>query len=153
MSAEISIRRAKFSDLHAIVTLLASDEWGAQREVVTLPLPDSYAKAFAQIDGDPNQLLAISMRGAEILGTFQLTFIPYLLNQGGLVMQIEAVYVAAHARGQGIGEAMMRWAIARARERGCHRVQLTSHKSRLKAHRFYERLGFEASHEGMKLVL
>lgn len=96
--------------------------------------------------------MAVAEIGDEIVGTLQLTFIPYLTFGGSLVAQIEAVHVAPHRRGRGIGESMMRWAIDQAIQRKCHRVQLTSDKRRKDAHRFYERLGFAATHEGMKLL-
>jgi ribosomal protein S18 acetylase RimI-like enzyme len=82
-----------------------------------------------------------------------LTFIRHLMRQGTLVAQLESVRVDAPARGRGIGEQMVRWTIDESRRRGCSRIQLISHKSRTAAHRFYERLGFHSTHEGMKLPL
>ena len=88
-----------------------------------------------------------------MIGTFQLTTIPYLTFQGGKRAQIEAVRVKASARGRGLGREMLRWAIQRAKDKGCHLVQLTTNKQRDEAVRFYEPLGFKATHEGMKLYL
>jgi ribosomal protein S18 acetylase RimI-like enzyme len=89
----------------------------------------------------------------EVVGTLHLMFLPSISFQGGLRAQVESVRVEGKYRDQGIGSEMMKWTIERARTRGAHVVQLTSHKSRKEAHRFYERLGFEGSHLGMKLSL
>jgi len=91
--------------------------------------------------------------GGEVIGTLQLMFLQSISYQGGTRAQVESVRVAQHIRGLGIGAEMMTWAIERARQRGCHLMQLTSHKSREDAHRFYERLGFTKSHIGMKINL
>nr|BFE68744.1 hypothetical protein GCM10020092_020450 [Actinoplanes digitatis] len=88
-----------------------------------------------------------------VVGTCQLTFIPSLSRRGAERMTIEAVRVRADLRGRGVGRAMMRWSLDRARERGCGLAQLTTDKRRTDAHRFYADLGFEASHEGFKLTL
>lgn len=89
----------------------------------------------------------------QIAGLFQLTFIPYLTYRGGWRALVEGVRVAAPLRSSGIGRLLFQWAIHRARERGCHLIQLTSDKARPDAIRFYESLGFVATHEGMKLHL
>ena len=87
----------------------------------------------------------------EVIGTLQLTFIPYLTYQGGIRAQIEAVRIREDLRGAGLGEKLFRWAITRAQDKGAHVLQLTTDKKRPDARRFYEKLGFKASHEGMKL--
>lgn len=117
------------------------------------PLPRAYLDAFEAMDRDPDNTLLVAEQDGRVVGTFQLTIIQHLMYRGGRIAQIEAVRVDAPLRGQGIGESMMRWAIEEARKRGCVRVQLTSNKQRLAAHRFYARLGFAASHEGFKLFL
>ena len=89
----------------------------------------------------------------RVVGAFHLTIIQYVAYRGGRVAQIENVIVDPAERSRGIGEAMMRFAIEEARRQGCFRVQLTSNKARKRAHRFYERLGFVSSHEGMTLAL
>lgn len=147
------LRRATRADLSEIVRLIADDQLGQAREVWQEPLPDGYVRAFEAICQDPNQFLAVLERDNKIVGTFQLTFIPGISHQGSTRAQIEAVRVEANLRGQGLGEAMMCWAIEYSKNAGCHMVQLTSNKTRKAAHRFYERLGFEISHEGMKLKL
>jgi GNAT superfamily N-acetyltransferase len=88
-----------------------------------------------------------------VVATFQLCFLPGISRQGSWRSQIEGVRVAASLRGQGIGKLMVQWAIDESRRRGCSTMQLTTHKSRTDAHRFYAQLGFDASHEGMKLTL
>jgi GNAT superfamily N-acetyltransferase len=143
-------RKAIRSDLMEIVGMLANDPLGALRE--DLQHPEKYQQAFELIDKDDNQeLIVVENEGGEIIGTFQLTFIQYLTHQGGIRAQIESVRVRDDQRGKGIGEQMFQWAIHRAKQKGAHLVQLTSDKKRLDAIRFYERLGFTASHEGMKL--
>jgi ribosomal protein S18 acetylase RimI-like enzyme len=139
--------------LRGIVTLLADDPLGSAREHLADPLPACYATAFAAIDTDPNHRLLVCEDDGSLLGCLQLSFLPGLSHRGAWRAQIEGVRVAAAARGRKIGEAMMRHAIDLARKRGCRIVQLTTDKTRRDAHRFYERLGFVATHEGMKLGL
>ncbi len=133
--------------------MLADDALGAARENAGLPLARGYMDGFAAISADPNQLLVVAERDGAVIGTLQLTFIPGLSHQGAWRGQVEAVRIAAAARGQGLGEAMMGWAIAACRARGCRMVQLTTNIARTDAHRFYERLGFRRSHHGYKLDL
>jgi GNAT superfamily N-acetyltransferase len=149
----LSFRRATRDDVPQMVRLLADDPLGSKREYFADPLPASYLKAFAAISADPNNELIVVESGGAVIGVLQLTFIPYLNYQGSWRALIESVHVAAPLRGKGVGAALMRWAIARARERGCRIVQLTTDKTRADAKRFYEQLGFRASHEGMKLHL
>jgi len=153
MTAAPTIRIARRDDLAAIVRLLADDKLGQPRERYAEPLPDAYLSAFERIDADPDNALVVAEDGEGILGVLQLTFIPHLTYQGGVRAQIEGVRVADRRRGTGVGRIMLQWAIERSRERGCHLVQLTADKQRPDAHRFYESLGFRASHEGMKLHL
>jgi len=134
--------------------LLANDELGQIREKYTDPLPETYFDAFARINADPNQeLVVVEDSQNEIIGTLQLSFIPYLTYQGGIRAQIEAVRIREDVRGEGLGQTLFEWAIERARERNAHLLQLTTDKQRPDAIRFYEKLGFKASHEGMKLNL
>ncbi|MHC5232055.1 GNAT family N-acetyltransferase [Brucella sp. LJL56] len=155
MAAEvaIAIRKAAAADVAAIVSMLADDALGAQREDANLPLRDSYRNAFAAIDADPNQLLAVVEHDGEIIGCMQISFIPGLSRMGMWRGQIESVRIASHIRGGGIGRQMIGWAIEQCRERGCGLVQLTTDKSRSDALRFYQSLGFTDSHEGLKLSL
>jgi GNAT superfamily N-acetyltransferase len=143
-------RLATEADLPAIVQLLADDALGQSYQ---LPLPDTYLQAFAAIQNDPQQELTVVEQDGQLVGTFQLTFIQYLTYRGGIRAQIEAVRVRADCRGQGLGTAIFRYAIRQAKARGAHLLQLTSDKQRPDAIRFYESLGFVASHEGMKLRL
>jgi GNAT superfamily N-acetyltransferase len=146
-------RLATEADLPTIVQLLADDALGQTRETYQLPLPDTYLRAFTAIQNDPHQELTVVENEGQIVGTFQLTFIQYLTYQGGIRAQIEAVRVRADYRGQGLGTSIFQYAIGRAKARGAHLLQLTSDKQRPDAIRFYESLGFVASHEGMKLHL
>ncbi|MEE2570372.1 GNAT family N-acetyltransferase [Pseudarthrobacter sp. J64] len=156
----VRFREAVSEDVAGIVRLVAEDPLAAAREDLTEMAP--YEAAFAAIDADPAHLLVVGelfdangadARGRQLVATFQLSFLPGLSRKGSLRSQIEAVRVADILRGQGVGQAMVQWAIGESRRRGCGLVQLTTDKSRTGAHRFYERLGFEASHEGMKLRL
>ena len=148
------LRRARREDLPSIVALLQDDFLGAAREVPKgAPLPASYGDAFEEIDRDPRCELVVAEDGGEIVGTFQATLLVHLGSMGARSLQLENVHVSAARRSRGVGRLMMEWAIARARVQGCARVQLTTNKLRKDAHRFYERLGFVASHEGMKLAL
>lgn len=153
VKTEVAFRRAVRADVPEIVRLLADDPLGSKRERYELPLPASYLTAFEAIDSDPDNELVVACLGTRIAGVLQLTFIPYLTYQGSWRALIEGVRVASGLRSAGIGKALFEWAISRARERGCHLVQLTTDKSRPGALRFYEALGFVASHEGMKLHL
>lgn len=146
-------RPAREADLPAIIRLIADDGLGRGREDASEPLDPRYRDAFRAVDSDPNQLLVVVERAGVVVGTFQLSFIPGVSRLGSWRGQIEAVRVAATERGTGLGGQMMAWAIAECRRRGCSLVQLTSDKARGDAHRFYERLGFKASHEGFKLEL
>jgi len=151
--SDLVIRDATAQDIAALVAMLADDEKGRFREETGDALDPGYVAAFAAIDADPNQRLLVAEQDGAIVGTFQLSFLPGLSFKGSWRGQIEAVRVASHLRSQGLGRAMIEWAIERCRQRGCRMVQLTTHKSRERAHAFYDRLGFERSHIGMKLHL
>lgn len=146
-------RTARRGDLPELVGMLADDPLGARREVFSDPLVAGYGDAFAAIEADPNNELVVVTTDAAIVGMLQITFIPYLTYQGGWRALIEGVRVSSGARSRGVGGAMVQWAIERARARGCIMVQLTTDRTREDALRFYERLGFVASHHGMKLHL
>jgi GNAT superfamily N-acetyltransferase len=146
----VEIRRATAEDVPTIVALIANDQLGATRET---PGDPRYLAAFEEIDADRNQTLAVVDRDGEVVGTLQITFIPGMSRTGMTRATIEAVRIRADQRGEGLGQRFIEWAIEQARERGCGLVQLTTDASRADAHRFYERLGFKASHVGMKLPL
>ena len=147
----MKFRKANRNDVFEIVKMIAHDELGKSREDFKDPLPDKYYAAFDNINNDNNQeLIVLEDNNSAIIGTLQLSFIQYLTYQGGIRAQIEAVRIHEDHRGKGLGEKMFTWAIAKAKERGAHLIQLTTDKKRSEALRFYEKLGFEASHEGMK---
>ncbi len=152
MSGAPVIRIATDADLPAIVTLLADDGLGRGREATEGPLAQAYIDAFEAVARDPNNEIAVMEQDGAIVGCLQLTLIPGLSRQGAWRGQIESVRVASHLRGQGLGRRFFEWAIARSKDKGCGLVQLTTDKSRAEARRFYESLGFAASHEGMKLT-
>jgi ribosomal protein S18 acetylase RimI-like enzyme len=152
--ASFKVRPATASDLPRIVAMLADDPLGAERERFADPLPDRYHAAFEAIEQDSNnELLVVEGEEGDILAVMQITFTPYITHQGGWRATIEGVRVDRRYRGSGVGRELFAWAIRRAQERGCHLVQLTTDKKRPEALRFYEALGFVASHEGMKLKL
>jgi len=153
LEEEVKFRIATESDLASIVEMLADDVLGSKRERYEKPLPDSYIKAFNAITSDPNNELIVACYGNEIIGVQQITFIPYITHQGGWRATIEGVRTSSSQRGKGVGTELIRWAIQRAKERGCHLIQLTTDKKRDNALRFYEHLGFNASHEGLKMHL
>ena len=158
-SSVVKLRRATPEDLEAILGLIADDPLGqAREEAISVGELTPYRRAFATIDADPAQLVVVVVVVAvgeekEVVGTMQLSFIPGLARRGALRAQIEAVRVHESYRSQGLGTAMLKWAIAEAQRRDCALVQLTTDKTRTDAHRFYDRLGFVASHEGLKLRL
>lgn len=150
---EVQFRDATLADLPAIVALLAEDTLGEKREDASLPLDPRYEQAFAAIEADRNQRQIVAELDGRIVGCLQLTFIPGIAFKGAWRGQIEAVRVASDLRGQRIGEALIAYAVEACRARGCKMVQLTSDKTRTRAHGFYERLGWKRSHEGFKLQL
>ncbi|MDT0540091.1 GNAT family N-acetyltransferase [Croceitalea sp. P059] len=149
----MTIRNAIKSDVSAIVQMIANDKLGKLRENYQNPLPDRYYEAFQNITNDPNQELMVIEDNNKVIGTLQLSFIQYLTYQGGIRAQIEAVRVHEDYRGKGIGQKLFKWAISKAKDKAAHVVQLTTDKKRPEALVFYEKLGFIASHEGMKLHL
>ena len=143
-----AIARATESDVPGLVALLADDVLGADRETAGL---EAYLAAFREIDSDPHQYLA-AVRDVDggLVGTMQLTLIAGLARGGATRLHIEAVRLANSTRGSGLGTALFEWAHAYGERRGATLAQLSSDKTRIDAHRFYERLGYQASHEGFK---
>ncbi|HEX4247178.1 MAG TPA: GNAT family N-acetyltransferase [Pseudonocardia sp.] len=151
----VVLRRAVVEDVAGLVAMLADDALGAGREAEAVDgdALEPYLRAFREIDSDPAHLLVVACTADGLVGTFQLSFLPGLSRRGASRAQIEAVRVHRDHRGQRLGEFMIRWAIEESGRRGCTIVQLTTDKSRTDAQRFYARLGFAASHEGMKLQI
>ncbi len=148
----MNFRKATEKDIPAIVKMIANDKLGKLREDYQEPLPLKYYEAFNNINTDINQeLMVVENDTSEIIGTLQLSFIQYLTYQGGVRAQIEAVRIRDDYRGKGIGKLVFEWAIEKAKQRKAHVLQLTTDKKRLEAIKFYKKLGFVNSHEGMKL--
>lgn len=145
------IREARPADLEGVLALLAEDAIRAFEEPAE-PTVRQRA-ALAELIGDPAHEVLIDERAGRIVATAQVSWLRVLIYDGGLICQIESVRTASDLRGQGIGKALMEHVVERARQRGCARVQLTTNAQRPRAHQFYERLGFESSHVGMKLQL
>ncbi|MBC3767182.1 GNAT family N-acetyltransferase [Neptunicella marina] len=150
---ELVYRSATVEDLQELVALLSNDPLGNQREDPAAPLNDAYINAFDAINHDPNNQLIVVELNDCLVGMLQITFIPYLTHIGSWRCLIEGVRIHSHFRGQGVGEKMLQHAIQLAKNKGCNMVQLTSDKQRTDAIRFYEKLGFKATHEGFKLAL
>jgi GNAT superfamily N-acetyltransferase len=146
----LTYRSARPDDLPLIVGLIVEDSVVATNDDPTDAMHADYTAALAAITSDPNEEMIVVEDDGEPVGCFQLSYLPGLMRRGMWRGQIEVVHVAAKHRNRGLGSQMMRWALERCRERGCGMVQLTSNKKRLDAHRFYERLGFQKSHEGFK---
>lgn len=147
----VTIRSARRDDVAAIVGMLADDHLGRARELIEHPLPSSYYDAFARLESDPNIVLVVAEDRGSVIGCLQLCILPGLSSQGASRGLIEDVRVASDRRSRGIGEQLVRWAVAEARARGCKLVELLTHQTRVDAQRFYERLGFSRSHVGMTI--
>ena len=152
-SSSPTFRHAIAQDLPQLVAMLADDDLGAQREDSSQPLNSNYRTAFDAIDRDANNILVVAEVEQSIIGMLQLTFIPYLSHTGSWRCLIEGVRIHPDYRGRGLGTPLIEWSIEAARKRHCRIIQLTSDKQRPEALRFYEALGFEATHEGFKLKL
>ena len=150
---ELHFRAAEEKDIPYLVQMLSDDELGAAREDNSLPVNQRYLSAFQSIKKDPNNELTVVISDDDLIGMLQLTFIPYLTHIGSWRCQIEGVRISPKYRGMKLGTEFLNWAIERARVRQCSLVQLTSDKQRVDALRFYETLGFKATHEGFKLKL
>ena len=148
---EITIRRASRDDVAAIVKMLADDHLGRARERLEDPLPASYGQAFDRLAADLNIALVVAEEAGAVVGCLQLCILPGLSSQGASRGLIEDVRVASDRRSRGIGEQLVRWAVAEARARGCRLVELLTHQTRVGAQRFYEQLGFSKSHVGMTI--
>lgn len=151
--ADIRVRLARRADVPAIVRLLSDDPIGSTREQTGEPLAQAYWDAFDAIAAQRGNEVLVAEAAGEVAGCLQLTVIPGLSRTGATRGQLEGVRVSARHRGRGIGESLVRAAVERARGHGCRLVQLTTDRTRVDAQRFYERLGFEATHIGMKLTL
>ncbi|MFE7566472.1 GNAT family N-acetyltransferase [Streptomyces sp. NPDC057539] len=149
--SDLNIRSAAPDDIPAIVAMLADDPLGAQRESPDDLTP--YTEAYERLARDPNQHVVVAELDGRIVGTLQLTIIPGLSRRGATRSIIEAVRIHADARGSGLGTRFIEWAVDESRRQGCQLIQLTSDASRTDAHRFYERLGFTASHVGFKMSI
>ncbi|MFE1044438.1 GNAT family N-acetyltransferase [Streptomyces olivaceus] len=148
---DLEIRPTTAADIPAVVAMLADDPLGAQRESPDDLAP--YLAALERLSSDPNQHVVVAVRDERVLGTLQLTVVPGLSRRGATRSIIEGVRIHAAERGSGLGTQLIEWAVDESRRQGCHLVQLTSDNTRTDAHRFYERLGFSASHTGFKLQL
>lgn len=150
----LTIRPSVLDDLPEIVRLLVEDDLGQTREQYTPEqIPAGYRQAWEMIEKTAGNTVYVAELEGVIVGTFQLMFLPSLSFQGGTRAQIESVRIDQMLRGRGLGRVMMEWAVDEARTAGCTLVQLTTNKQRTRAQQFYERLGFQATHEGMKMML
>ncbi len=149
----LDYRQANTDDIPELVNMLCDDALGRLREDDSMPINPSYLTAMQSIQNDPNNELTVVEHNGDIVGMLQLTFIPYLTYKGAWRCLIEGVRIKKEFRDHGLGTQFFEWAIDRAKKKDCHLVQLTSDKLRPDAIRFYEKLGFSASHEGLKLKI
>ena len=145
------VRDATEDDLPRIIELLAQLSPDTPREDLRQPQAESYRAAFREIEADPRQRLLVVEAEGRVVGTAALIIVPNLSHQGRPYAIVENVVVDEQERGGGYGELLMRHAMEEARRAGCYKLALTSHKRRAEAHRFYERLGFQATHEGFRV--
>ena len=153
VTPRFTIRRATEADLPRIVELLSQLSLGDDRDTPAEPLPESYRAALRQIEADPRQQLLVVEAEGHVVATGTLGIIPNLSYRGRPWAFVEGLVVDSSARGKGYGEALLRYAIEEARRAGCYKISLTSNKRRTEAHRFYQKLGFVATHEGFRLLL
>jgi GNAT superfamily N-acetyltransferase len=153
MTRRLTIRRAAETDLPRIVELLSQLALDDDRDSPVDPLPEDYRAAFIQVQADPRQRLLVADVGGRVMATATLGIVPNLSYRGRPWAFVEGLVVDSSARGKGYGEALVRYAIEEARRAGCYKVSLTSNKRRSEAHRFYEKLGFVATHEGFRILL
>ena len=153
VTPRFTIRRASEADLPRIVELLSQLSLDDNRDSPTEPLPESYRAAFRQIEADPRQQLLVGEIQGRVVATATLGIVPNLSYRGRPWAFVESIVVDDPARGKGYGEALMRYAIEEARRAGCYKVSLTSNKRRVEAHRFYQKMGFAATHEGFRFSL
>ncbi|MBK0375782.1 MULTISPECIES: GNAT family N-acetyltransferase [Streptomyces] len=149
--SDLGIRPVTADDLASVVAMLADDPLGAQRESPDDLTP--YEEALQRLTDDPNQHVVVAVREGRVVGTLQLTIVPGLSRRGATRSIIEGVRIHGDERGSGLGTQLIQWAVDESRRQDCQLVQLTSDVTREDAHRFYERLGFTASHVGFKLAL
>lgn len=152
-TTDFDIRKAELADLPAIIALFAADGVGGHEDTASPEAFSDYLAAFTRIDASPLQTLYVASLGNEVVGTFQTTLLTSLPGRGKPRLLVEAVQTRDDMRGRGIGARMMRYAVARAKEQGAAKVQLSSNAMRTDAHRFYERLGFVRSHLGFHMPL
>jgi GNAT superfamily N-acetyltransferase len=148
-----NVREANENDLPRLIELFAQLSPEDPHEDAGPPLPDAYVDVFRRIDADPNQHLLVLERFGNVIGSAVVIVVPNLTHIGTPYAIVENVVVDEPERGSGGGEALMRKTVEMARAAGCYKVALTSNKRRGGAHRFYHRLGFQASHEGFRLDL
>jgi GNAT superfamily N-acetyltransferase len=149
----LTYRAATTADLPFIIDLAAADDVSATINAWRPEMAGAYEAVLAEIDANPNEAFFVVEHEGAAIGMFQLTFLTSLTRPGMWRGFVESVHIIPEERNKGFGGEMMRWAIAHCRARGCGIVQLTSNKRRTDAHRFYEALGFTASHEGFRLFL
>ena len=149
----LHIRTASADDLARLIELLAQLSLDTPREVLSSERPEAYATAMAEVLSDARQRLLVAEEEGRVVGMACFVLVPNLSNIGRPYAFVEDVVVDAAERGHGYGEALMREAIRLARDAGCYKLTLTSNKARVNAHRFYERLGFRATHVGYRMDL
>ena len=134
----MQIRPANVADLPDLLALLTQLDLGEDGASSL----ETMTAEFEKITANPYHTIYVAEQAGALVGTFALIIVPQLAHGGTRSGIVEDVVVDADQRGQGIGQAMMWFAIERCREAGCYKLVLASGNRRVDAHRFYENLGF-----------
>jgi GNAT superfamily N-acetyltransferase len=135
----LAIRPASAGDLAAVLELYAQPEID-DGHVLSM---DEAAQIHSRFSRYPDYTLYVAEQGGAVVGSFALLVMDNLGHLGAPSAIVEDVVVAPTLHGRGIGQAMMRFALGRAREKGCYKLMLSSNAKRERAHAFYEALGFD----------
>lgn len=141
------IRKASSDDLNEVVHLLTDDDFGKTREGSS----ESYKEAFEEILSSEYFDVFVMERDNEIIGCYQMMYLPHLSFTGTKRAQVESIRIKSDLRGQGLGKKLMKHAIQIAKDSECGIFQLTSNKKRIEANKFYRELGLSPTHDGYKL--
>ena len=132
----MNIRQAQAKDSFALSALLAELGYGGTESFID--------KRLAQLSGDPDEILLVAEHGVQVLGFLSLHFIPQLALAGDFA-RISYFCIAEGERSKGVGQQLLQYAESLAAQRGCDRMEVHCHASRLKANQFYALAGYEES--------
>lgn len=133
MSAQAALREVKPEDIKAILALMRQLETRYFEE-------SSFEELFFQLLSDPAMELQAAVLNGEIVGFLSLRY--HLALNHGLAAALEEIAVDGRQREQGIGSALLEWAVKRAGEKGCRMMEVVCAHRRRRAHEFYRKHGF-----------